>query len=95
MIKNVKLVELQMFCKCFLEYTSFKNDLTECKCLLCNKNFQRKFDEKIKKWFFNTHQLSNHDDNKFILLLKKGVCPYEYMDDLEKFNETSLPEKDF
>ena len=30
---------------------------------------------------------------KFILLLRKGVSPYEYMDDWKKFNETSLPEK--
>ena len=25
--------------------------------------------------------------------MQKGVYPYEYMDDWEKFNETSLPEK--
>ena len=25
---------------------------------------------------------------------KKGVFPYEYMDDWEKFNETMLPEKE-
>ena len=31
--------------------------------------------------------------NKFILLLRKGVYPYEYMDDWKKFNETLLPEK--
>ena len=28
--------------------------------------------------------------NKFVMLLRKGVYPYEYMDSLEKFNETSL-----
>ena len=27
-------------------------------------------------------------------MLRKGVYPYEYMDDWEKFNETSLPEKE-
>ena len=27
------------------------------------------------------------------MLLRKGVYPYEYMDDWEKFNETTLPEK--
>ena len=27
-------------------------------------------------------------------MLRKDVCPYEYMDDWEKFNETSLPEKE-
>ena len=36
---------------------------------------------------------SNHDNNKFILLFQKGVYPYEYIDDWEKFNEVSLPEK--
>ena len=29
----------------------------------------------------------------FFLLLKKGVYPYKCMDDWEKFNETTLPEK--
>ena len=28
-----------------------------------------------------------------LLLLRKGVYPYEYMDDWEKFNEISLAEK--
>ena len=32
--------------------------------------------------------------NKFILLLRKGVYPYEYMDDWKKLNETSLREKE-
>ena len=27
-------------------------------------------------------------------MLRKGVCPYEYMDDWEKFDKTSLPEKE-
>ena len=27
-------------------------------------------------------------------MLQKGVYPYEYMDNWEKFNETSLSEKD-
>ena len=82
------------YCDCFLEYTNFKDDLTEYKCLCCNKIYQRKFHEKLKERFFNTYKFSNHDNNKFILLLRKGVYPYEYMDDWEKFNETSLPEKE-
>ena len=28
------------------------------------------------------------------MLLRKGVYPYEYMDSWEKFNETSLPDKE-
>ena len=39
-----------------------------------------------------THIFSNHDNNKFISLLRKGVYPYEYMDDWTKVNETFLPE---
>ena len=29
------------------------------------------------------------------MLLRKGVYPYEYMDGWEKFNEATLPEKEF
>ena len=28
------------------------------------------------------------------MLLKKGVYPYKYIDDWEKFNEITLPEKE-
>ena len=78
-------------CDCFLEYTNFKDDLKECLC--CNKNYQQRFDEEMKEQFLNTSKFSNHDKNKFILLLQKGGYPYEYIDGWEKFNETSLPEK--
>ena len=57
------------YCVCFLEYTSFKDDLIEYKCLCCNKNYQHKFDEKLKEQFFNKYKFSNHDNNKFISLL--------------------------
>ena len=42
---------------------------------------------------FNTFKFSNRDITTFILLLRKGVYPYEYMDDWDNFNETSLPDK--
>ena len=66
------------YCDCFLEYTNFIDDLIECRCLLCNKNCQRKFDEKLKEQFFKTYKFSNHNNNKFILLFWKGVYLYEY-----------------
>ena len=37
--------------------------------------------------FYNTYQLSNKDLNKLALSLRKGVYPYEYMDNWNKFNE--------
>ena len=33
---------------------------------------------------------SSNDINKFILVLRKGVYPYEIMDKWEKFNEILL-----
>ena len=82
------------YCNCFLEYKDFRDDLIEYKCLCCNKNYQQKFDEKLKKRLYNIFKISNHDNNKFILLLQKGVYPYGYMNGWEKFGETSLPEKE-
>ena len=35
-------------CNCFLEYTDFKDNLIEYRCLCCNKNYRQKFDEKLK-----------------------------------------------
>ena len=59
------------YCACFLEYINFKDDLIEYKCLCCNKNYQHRFDEKLKERFFNRNGISNHDNNEFILLLQK------------------------
>ena len=42
------------------------------------------------KKFKNTCSFCNNDLNKFMLLLRKGVYPYEYMDSWERFNEKSL-----
>ena len=49
----------------------------------------------IKK-FPITYNFCKGDINKFIMLLRKGVYPYEYVDSWERFNETSLHyRKDF
>ena len=93
--KNCDTVGIKdKYCNCFLEYTIFKNDLIEYKCSCCSENYQQKFDEKLKKQLFNTYKFFNHDNNNFTLLWQIDVCPYEYMDDWENFNETSLPEQE-
>ena len=56
-------------CDCVFEYTIFEDDLIECKCLCCNKNFQQKFYEKLNELFSSTYKFLNHDNNKFILSL--------------------------
>ena len=42
-----------------------------------------------------TKYISSQDNNKFILLLQKGVHTYEYINNWEKFNQLSLLKKDF
>ena len=39
------------------------------------------------------HQFCNGDINKFVLLLRKGVYPYEYMGSWERLDEESLLNK--
>ena len=68
-------------CDCFLEYESIKDNLIEYKCLSYDKDHSNKIDEELKKRLKNTFNFSNNDINKFILLLRKCVYPYEYMDD--------------
>ena len=40
------------------------------------------------------HKFCNGDINKYILLLRKEVYPYQYMNSWEIFYETSLPDKE-
>ena len=62
----------------------------------------RKRLEKIKKTiylesFTNTkHHFKNDNNftrNKLDMITRKGVCPYDYLDSFEKFEETCLPPK--
>ena len=82
------------YCDCYLECESVKDNLVKYKCLSCNKDYSNKLKEKFKKWFKNTFKFSYNDIKKFVLLLRKGVYPHEYIDDWEKFNEATLPEKE-
>ena len=63
------------------------------KCLSCNKCYSKNLDKESKNKFKNIFKFSNNDINRFLLLLREGFYPYEYMDDWKKFNETTLPGK--
>ena len=47
--------------KCCPEYANFKDDLIEFKCLCFYKNYQKTFDENLKKKFVNTYKFANQD----------------------------------
>ena len=70
-----------------------KNEKLLLKCFNCNSYYKKKFNKNLIKQIKNTYSFCN-DLNKFILLLRKGIYPYEYMDSWGKFNETSLPSKE-
>ena len=78
----------------FFKCESVKCNSIKYECLSCDKNYINKVDEELKKRFRNTSTFSNNDINKYILLLTKSVYPYKYMDDWQKFNETTLPKKE-
>ena len=81
-------------CESNLDFIKMKNEKLLLKCFNCNSYYKKKFNKDLIKKSKNTYSFCNNDLNKFVLLLRKGVYPYEYMDSWEKFNETSLPSKE-
>ena len=57
----------------------------------CKETSTKSITELIEK-FPRMYQFCNDDLNKFVLLSRKGVYSYEYMDSWERFNENSLPQ---
>ena len=74
------------------EFIRFKDNRLKYKCKECNDTSAKSVDD-LKEKFPRTYKFCNGNLNKFVLLLRKGVYPYEYMDSWERFNETSLPPK--
>ena len=71
-----------------------KNEKLILECYNWKQRYKKKFNRELIKRFASTYSFCNNDLNKFILLLRKGVYPYEYMDNWQRFNETSLPSKE-
>ena len=98
-IRNNKCAD----CRSNLDYikTTAKPSSLECKneklileCYICKQRYKKKFNKDLIKKFKNTYSFCNNDLNKFVLLLRKGVYPYEYADTWERFSEISLPSKE-
>ena len=75
------------------EFVGIKDNRLKYECKKRDDISAKSVNELIEK-FPDAYQFCNKDLNKFALLLRKGVYPYEYMDSWERFNETSLPDKE-
>ena len=76
------------------EFIGLKNNRLNYRCKECNGTSNKSINDLIEK-FPRMYKFCNGDLNKFVLLLRKGVYPYEYMDSWERFNETSLAPKKY
>ena len=81
-------------CESCLDYVKTENEKLLLKCFNCKTYYEKDFNKELIKKFKNNYSFCNNGINKFVLLLRKGVYPYEYMDSWERFNETSLPSKE-
>ena len=80
-------------CKSECDFIGLKINRLRYKCKECKKIWLKPVNGLIKK-FPSVYQFCKGNLNKFVLLLRKGVYPYEYMDSWEKFDETTLPPKE-
>ena len=69
---------------------SVNDDQLIFRCVECKNNYKK----ELVKRFANIYEFCDIDINKFIVLLRKGVYPYEYMGSWKGYNETSLPNKE-
>ena len=74
------------------KYISNENNVLIYKYKRYNKSY--KLVDALKDKFSNTYPLYNNNINKSILLLRKGVYPYKYMNSWERFDKTELPNKE-
>ena len=74
-------------------YTKTKNEKLILKFFNCKTYYEKYSNKELIKRLASTYEFCNKNLNKFILLLRKGFYPYEYMDNWERFQETSLPNK--
>ena len=79
--------------KIFIDCMTNKDTQLIFRCFECKKNYKKDFDKELISRFSSTYDFCKGEINRFILLLRKGVYPYEYMDSWKRFEETLLPDK--
>ena len=67
-------------CKSCLDYITTKNEQLIFRCFRCKKKYEKDFNKELIQRFANMYDYCYEGLNKFILLLRECVYPYEYMD---------------
>ena len=81
-------------CKSNLCYMKVMDETLIFRCFNCKKNYKKETNKELVERFSSTCKCCNNDLNKFVMLLRKGVYPYKYMDGWDKFNEKLIPSKE-
>ena len=81
-------------CKSNLCFVRTINETLLFECIDCGKEYKKGFNKELIKRFSNTYEFCDSDMDKFLILLRKGIYPYEYMDGWDRFNEKTLPNKE-
>ena len=82
-------------CKGNMELINISGDyIVPFGCARCRTKKTKDLSKETLKKNFNHISRFWRCDEKFRLMIRKGVYPYEYMDDWEKFEEISLLPKD-
>ena len=87
-VKNAKK-EKTSITKC--RFIGIEDNKLSYKCIKCSDKSHKSINGLDKK-SPSIYKFCNSDLNKFALLLRKGIYPYEYMDSWETFNETTSKE---
>ena len=88
-IHNDKCVK----CKSNLCFVRAINGTLLFECVDCKKEFEKKFNKALLERSSSTYEFCGNDMDKFFILLRKGVYPYEYMDGWDRFSEKDLTDK--
>ena len=98
LVDNLSEINKQQCLKC----KEIKNQSIDCKlivyannrliykCVECKNKSYKPIAPLIER-FPSTYQFCGGDNNEFVLLLRKGVYPYDCTDDWDRFKETQLP----
>ena len=92
--KNCKKCMERNKIKSECRYIKQKENKLIYKCKKCDDISYKSVNVFIEN-FPSIYEFCNKNLNKFVLLIRKGVYPCEYMDSSERFNERSLSDKEY